>query len=86
MEFTDLRISTMTCLASLRGDVDLTPFFESVTLVPDDGVPGLSCAINWQRTRARPEGTVLRTQLWQKTSPSLPVAGQRRSSATAGSR
>jgi TATA-box binding protein (TBP) (component of TFIID and TFIIIB) len=57
MEFSDLRISTMTCSASLRGDVDLDRLFEGLTIVPDNGSTlGISLAIDWRRTHAKPEG------------------------------
>jgi TATA-box binding protein (TBP) (component of TFIID and TFIIIB) len=67
MEFTDLRISTMTCSGALRGNIDLDALFEAVSVVPDDGVTlGITHAINWQRTCVKPEGAPFGTRNFGK--------------------
>jgi hypothetical protein len=67
MQFTPLRISTMTCSAALRGDVDLDALFDRIALVPDDGISvGVVHVIDWRRTRARPEGSEFGTRNFGK--------------------
>lgn len=57
MEFTELRVSTMTSSAALCGDVDLDALFDGIVVVPDDGeTVGIWHAINWHRTCVKPEG------------------------------